>query len=231
MDDFAEMVLVLSLALAFNLLLLALFLITTVLGPISNGHNYTPEWKKIQTKVGFFFSVCNLTAAICGAVYLRTLAVWVVVACPKMSKTEDCNQATKTWENVCWWFILPIIFAASMICSSCPRARTTLIHQPEQLYFLTDHMVSIVMFQLSLYLSLPLAYPFLFFRDPAQYPTWIITSLTCGGFMILAYVLGIAYGFEGLVKIWFQPRGRTPRPTIQEGESIRLRRIFNNLEE
>ena len=231
MDDFAEMVLILSLALAFNLLLLTLFLIMTILRPTPYGQNYTPDWKKVQTKVGCFFCVCNWTAAICGAFYLRTLGVWVVEVCPKMSTKEDCNQATNTWENVCWWLILPGIFAATMICSSCPRARTTLVHQPEQLYFLTDHVVSIVMFQISLYLSLPLAFPFLLFRDPAEYSSWVVTCLTCGGFMIVAYVLGIAYGFEGTVKIWFQPRGRSPRPTIQEGESIRLTRIFNNREE
>lgn len=224
MDDFTEMVLILSMALAFDLLLLTLCVLTTLFGPTP----FTPEWKIMQTKAACFLCVCEFTAAICGAAYLRTLVLWVVYVCPRMSTLEDCNLAMKTWGNVCWWLILPIIFAASIIFSSCPRARTTLVHNPERLYFLTDHIVSIVMFQVSLYFSLPLAFPFLFFKNVSDDSNWIVVCLTCGAFMIMAYILGIAYGIEGSVNIWFQTRGRSPRPTIQEGEFILLTSISNS---
>lgn len=227
MDDYAEIVLVISLVLAFDMLLLAFFVISTMFPTRSHGQSHTAEWKKVQTQAGWFFCTCELTAATCGAVYLRTLTAWVVDFCPSMSTPEDCNEAAKTWGNLCWWFILPMLFAATMICSSLPRARTTLIYHPEQLYYLKDHVVSIAMFQVSLYFSLPLAYPLLFFRNVADRPNWIIVSIICGSFMIMAYGLGIAYWIEGSAKLWIQPRPRTPRSTVPQGEIILLTNISN----
>ena len=216
MDDLTKVVLILSMVLTCDSLLLGRFIIMRTSRTTSSGQSYTPEWKKVQSKAGCFLSFCEFTVTMCWAVYLRKISVWTMDVCPKMSTREDCNLAPKTWGNLCWWLILPLFIAASMISTSCARARDTLVHHPERLYFLTDHTVSMIMFQISLFLSLPLAYPFVFFENVVDRKNWMVVSLICGVFMIGAYVLGIAYWIEGSVKIWIQPRRRTPRSNLQE---------------
>lgn len=226
MDDFTKMMLILSTVLTSDLLMLGYFVIRKN-SRTSTGQNYTPEWKEMQAKAGCFLSVCGLTVVICWAVYVRTLIIWMVDVCPRMSTLEDCTVAPKTWGNVGWWLILPLLIAGSLIFTSCPRARDTLVHNPERLYFLTDHVVSMIMFQISLIFSLPLAYPFVFFRTLEDRQKWMVVSLICGVLMVGAYIMGIAFWVQGLVKVWIQPRGRAPRPSIQEGEFILLRSVPN----
>lgn len=102
----------LSFVVGYDLILLVLYILTKIFPRISDGQSYTPGWKKIRTRTGCFLCLCSFAAAICGAVYLRWVDVWMVELCPKMTIPEDCTQASKTWANVCWWLIVPTFIAA-----------------------------------------------------------------------------------------------------------------------
>lgn len=216
----------LSFVVGYDLILLVLYILTKIFPRISDGQSYTPGWKKIRTRTGCFLCLCSFAAAICGAVYLRWVDVWMVELCPKMTIPEDCTQASKTWANVCWWLIVPTFIAASMVCTSISRARNTLIHRPERLYFLTDHVMSMILFQVSFFLSLPFAYPGVYFTNVTSH-TWVVASQVLAIFMIAAYILGTAFWIEGIVKICIQPRRRLPRSrhTRPEGEFVILTSI------
>lgn len=215
MDDTTKVIFIVSIILACDVLSLVFFTLQKTLRKLTEAWHHDQEWNrewtKVQTRLGYLFCLSGLLMAIGGAAYFHMIATWTVEICPTMMEREKCSNAVKTYRYILWWLILPTLIARLMIFTSIRRAKGVLLRQPQRLYALKHHVISMGLMQLTLLLSLPLAYPYVFYPTEVERHRWAAVGIVIGSWMIVTYEFGVAFWIEGASRVWMQPQHRSLR--------------------
>jgi len=206
MKDLVAVYLILSIVVPIDTLLLAFYLFHRFSGQRSTQERYScPSWQKVRRRIAYGFSILNFVNVICLTIYFRKLDLWLWDSCSaKMPTQENCIKAASKWNNVLWCFVPPGLISYLLIFTSVRRARLILLgNLPGLLYSPGPHGASCALFQLSLILTAPLAYPDIVFKH-ATGQTWVMASMACAVLAISVYLFGIALWAEGMVYVWYQ---------------------------